>query len=460
MKTEPAYPSKSIAWYTVGVMFLLYWLSILDRLIISLLVEPIKADLQITDFQFSMLLGLSFALFYALFGLPFGWMVDKFNRRRIIFLGVAIWSIATAACGLAAGYWQLFAARIGVGAGEAALGPGASSILSDTFPRERLTFAMTVFGLGATVGGGVAYALGGWFIGATSELDSVMLPLIGAVRPWQLVFLGLGLPGIAVGALLFTFPEPVRRGRLSQSFSGDGSKRDHGADFRRLIDFIKTNRRFFVAHFCGFPIVAALSSGVGVWIPAYMGRVFGWESSQIGTALGVVYGGGGIVGMLFGGKCVDWMFRRGFKDAHMRFMFYCALAAGVAGLVGFSSTDPWFFVVCILVFHLCLCSLPSVASAALQVVTPNEFRGQITALYTAVGGLFAISVGPAVIASFTDFVFKDEALLGNSMMLFITIACPMAVFFLWTGLKAMDTAVGVAEERDRLAGQGQAAEAS
>lgn len=448
MNSDPAYPSKYLAWYTVGVMFLLYWLSILDRLIISLLVEPIKADLHITDFQFSMLLGLSFALFYALFGLPFGWMVDKYNRRRVIFIGVSIWSIATAACGVAGGYWQLFLARIGVGAGEAALGPGASSILSDTFPRERLTFAMTVFGLGATVGGGVAYALGGWFIGATSELDSVMLPLLGEVRPWQLVFLALGIPGIAIGALLFTFPEPARRGRLVQSFSGSNAKQDHRADFRRLIDFLKTHRRFFVAHFCGFPIVAALSNGVGVWIPAYMERVHGWDSSQIGAALGVVYGGGGIVGMLLGGKCVDWMFQRGMKDAHMRFMLCCALVAGAAGLLGFSSSDPWFFVGCILVFHLCLCSLPSIASAALQMVTPNEYRGQITALYTAIGGLFAISVGPTVIASFTDFVFKDEALLGNSMMLFIVIACPLAAFFLWTGLKAMGSAVEVAEARD------------
>ena len=121
--------------------------------------------------------------------------------------------------------------------------------------------------------------------------------------------------------------------------------------------------------------------------------------------------------------------------------------------MGFNSSDPWFFVACILVFHLCLCSLPSIASAALQVVTPNEFRGQITALYTAVGGLFAISVGPAVIASFTDFVFKDEALLGHSMMLFIVIACPLAAFFLSTGLKAMDSAVEVAQERDHQAGQ-------
>ena len=165
--------------------------------------------------------------------------------------------------------------------------------------------------------------------------------------------------------------------------------------------------------------------------------------SQITMAVVVL-----IIGMLLAGKCVDWMFQRGCKDAHMRFMLYCALGAAVAGLVGFSSADPWFFVVCIVIFHLCLCALPSIASAALQVVTPNEFRGQITALYTAVGGLFAISVGPSVIASFTDFVFKDEALLGNSLMLFIAIACPLAAFFLWTGLKAMGTAVGAAEARE------------
>ncbi len=155
------YPPKATAWYATIVLAVLIWLSVLDRFIISLLVGPIKRDLGISDVQFGVLNGFAFSVTYAVFGLALGFLADRYSRRWIIYAGVSFWSLATAACGLAQVYWQLVLARVGVGAGEATLGPGATSLLADLFPRERLTTAMSVFHVGTTVGAGMAYIIGG-----------------------------------------------------------------------------------------------------------------------------------------------------------------------------------------------------------------------------------------------------------------------------------------------------------
>ncbi|NND66989.1 MAG: MFS transporter, partial [Halioglobus sp.] len=185
---ETPYPPTAVGWYATGILALLYWLSILDRFIIALLVDPIKRDMDITDVQFGLLHGLAFAVTFALFGIVAGAMADRFSRRRVIFAAVMIWSLATAACGLAQHYWHLLIARVGVGAGEAGLNPSAMSMLADLFPRERLTSAMAVYSMGATVGSGTAYLFGGLIVAAVSAADTYTVPLIGEMRSWQTVF--------------------------------------------------------------------------------------------------------------------------------------------------------------------------------------------------------------------------------------------------------------------------------
>src|SRR5579863_5080549 len=131
---EPVYPPSKYAWYACSILLLAYIFSFLDRTIISLLVIPIEQDLGLTDTELSLVQGFSFALFYALLGLPIARWVDSSSRRRVISWGIFFWSFATAACGLASRFWHLFLARVGVGAGEAALLPGAKSLLADYFP--------------------------------------------------------------------------------------------------------------------------------------------------------------------------------------------------------------------------------------------------------------------------------------------------------------------------------------
>ena len=131
------YPNRKYAWYVVFILFLAYTSSFIDRQIMALLVEPIKRDLGLNDTQFSLLHGFAFAIFYTFMGLPLGRLADRRNRKKIIAIGITIWSLLTAACGLAKTFSHLFLARIGVGVGEAALSPAAYSIISDLFPLKR-----------------------------------------------------------------------------------------------------------------------------------------------------------------------------------------------------------------------------------------------------------------------------------------------------------------------------------
>jgi MFS family permease len=162
--SEAPYPPAGRAWYATAVLAFMFWMSILDRFIISLLVGPLRRDMGITDTQFALLNGTAFIVTFALLGLIAGALADRYSRRTIIFVGVAIWSLATAACGVTQNFGQLFLARIGVGAGEACLNPCATSMIADFFPRQRLTLATAMYAMGGTAGAGMAFLVGGGII--------------------------------------------------------------------------------------------------------------------------------------------------------------------------------------------------------------------------------------------------------------------------------------------------------
>ena len=204
------------SWYVVILLATFYLLSFVDRLIVGLLVEPIKAHLGLTDTQISLVHGFSFVVFYTLFGLFMGRLADIWNRRNLIAAGVVTWSLLTVLCGAASRFWHLLIFRIGVGLGEATLTPAAYSIISDYFPRERRATALSVFSAGVYFGLAAAFT-GGAYLYRMIEiwLDSrggLALPFVGAVHPWQLVFVAVGMPGLVMSTLLLTVAEPVRRG--------------------------------------------------------------------------------------------------------------------------------------------------------------------------------------------------------------------------------------------------------
>jgi len=189
--------SERQGWYLVVTLLIFYIFSFIDRQIISLLVEPIKRDLQVSDTQIGLLQGFAFAIFYTFFGIPIGRLADRVSRKKIIAAGVVIWSLMAALCGLAKNFSQLFLARIGVGVGEAALSPAAYSMITDAFPRQKLGRAFSFYNMGIPIGSGIALLVGGLVVVAVSGAGKTFtLPLFGEVRAWQFVFIVTGAPGL------------------------------------------------------------------------------------------------------------------------------------------------------------------------------------------------------------------------------------------------------------------------
>src|ERR1700735_997165 len=238
------YPSSFAAWYSVAVLMLIYIFSFIDRSAISLIVEPMKRDLQISDTQIGLLQGSAFAPLYTFLGLPIARLSDRHSRRAIIAAGVFIWSIMATLCGLARTVMQLFVARIGVGVGEAALSPAAYSVITDSFPRSKLGSAFGVYNIGITIGAGIAFLVGGIVVAAVSHAGaSYTLPLFGEVRAWQMVFIVTGAPGILLPLLLLTFREPARRGLLRKQSAAEPTAALLRPPLSEVLSYVWLNRK-------------------------------------------------------------------------------------------------------------------------------------------------------------------------------------------------------------------------
>lgn len=263
--TDAAQKRYAYEWYVVLICMLAYIFSFVDRQILALMIEPIKRDLQLSDTQFSLLHGLAFSLFYAFMGIPIALLADRYSRPRIIAIGVAFWSLATAACGLSKNFGQMFLARIGVGVGEAALSPATYSMLSDMFPRHKLGRAVGIYSIGSFIGGGLAFLIGGYVIDLLKSVDSVRLPGVGELRPWQVTFFIVGLPGVLVALLiLLTVRDPQRKG-LRHDADGRVQKPTAGALFR----FLGRHRGTFCCHYLGFSFYAMILFCLLGWTPAF-----------------------------------------------------------------------------------------------------------------------------------------------------------------------------------------------
>ena len=321
-RNDAAKTSYAYEWYVVLICMLAYIFSFVDRQILALMIEPIKHDLQLSDTQFSLLHGLAFSLFYAFMGIPIALLADRYSRPRIIAIGVAFWSLATAACGLSRSFAQMFLARIGVGVGEAALSPATYSMLSDMFPRHKLGRAVGIYSIGSFIGGGMAFLIGGYVINLLKSVDSVAVPLLGALRPWQVTFFIVGLPGLLVALLiLLTVRDPQRRG-VRRDAAGQAQKPSVGETFR----FLGRHRGTFFCHYLGFSFYAMILFCLLGWTPAFYMRKYGLSPVDVGYMLGVVVLVANTAGVFCGGWLMDWLAKRGYSDAPLR--------AGVIGAVG------------------------------------------------------------------------------------------------------------------------------
>ena len=419
------YPSSARAWVTVAILMVAYVLSFVDRQILNLLVEPIRRDLAINDTQMSLLMGLSFALFYTVCGIPLGRVADTRSRRGLIAVGILFWSAATAACGMAKLYWQFLLCRIGVGVGEAALSPAAYSLIADSFPAERRATAISVYSMGVYLGSGLAFLVGGLVIQFASAQGDVTLPVLGEVRPWQLIFLILGVAGVLFTLLMLAVKEPARRG------AGAGV----AVPLSEVGRYIRANRRTVLLHNFGFAGLAFAGYGSAAWIPTFFIRTHGWDAGQVGIVYGSIVAVFGCLGIVFGGRLADWMAKRGRSDANMRVGLYAALGA-LPMVVLFPLMDSAFWASMLLAPAVFCLSMPfGVAPAAIQEIMPNSMRGQASAIYLFVITLIGLGVGPTAVALVTDFVFADDNALRYSLLIVTTLAVLMSIILLAKSLK-------------------------
>lgn len=401
-------PSSARAWYVVAVLSLAAVVSYIDRQVINLLVEPIKADLGISDVQISLLQGFSFALFYAVLAIPLAWISDRYNRKIVILVGLVCWSGATFASGLAGVFAVLFAARMFIGVGEATLSPAGFSIISDYFSKARLPGPISVFTGSGFVGSGIALILGGYLYATLAEMGTTTLPF-GTFEPWQLTFMCVAMLSVPLFFLMLTIREPVRR---------DGAQaavRDEGAPALEIFDFVGRHKGVFLPLFLGFSCLAGAQYGLGAWAPSYFIRVHAWTQLEVGQMFGPVLMVAGPLGVISGGFAAERMLARGVDDATLRLPMIAVLAAlpfaiafplvaspmlalGLLGLVTFLGTIPF-----------------GAGVATFPLVTPNRMRAQVMALYLLIANLLSYSLGPTLIALITDHVFADEKAINLSL---------------------------------------------
>lgn len=424
---ESGVRSRLYAWYVVGVLMLAYIFSFIDRQILTLMVEPLKNDLGISDTQLSLLHGFAFAIFYTLVGLPIGRLVDSVNRKYIVTAGVTLWSLMTAACGLAQNFWSLFIFRMSVGVGEATLSPAAYSVISDYFPKYVRGRALAFYTLGISIGIGVALMVGGLVVESATKLGDIVLPFVGSVKAWQLVFMMVGLPGVLVALLTLTIREPVRQDRLH------GEQTSTAVPLVLVFTFVKQRRQVYGFLFAGTSMVIIANYAVLAWTPTLFIRSHHWNIAQIGLWFGIVNIVFGSMGGFFGGWLTDRLFRAGYSDAPLRTMLFGALTALPFALLAPLLSSPLWSLISLSGATFFLFIQTGVAPVALQNITPNQMRGQLSALMLFVQNLLGLACGATSVALITDYVFDDGQMLGYSMSIVVTIALPLAAMFMYGG---------------------------
>lgn len=407
---RPAPAARWYPWYVVVILMLAFVSSFLDRQILGLLVGPIRRDLGITDTGMSLLMGLSFALFYTVLGLPLGWLADRTNRRNLIALAIAAWSAMTAACGFARSYVQFFLARIGVGVGEAGLSPPAYSLLADYFPADRLGLAVSVYSMGIYVGAGLANVLGGLLIGLVDVGGTWMIPVLGAFRPWQVVFLVLALPGLLLSLAMLTVREPIRRG-------DEWAASYRPVPIRAVTAYLRANRGALAFHHGGLALVALANYGVAAWAPTLFVRTYGWDVAHAGIALGTVTAIVGPIGVVLGGAIADRLLRAGRSDAKLRVCGYAAVGLCLSDLLFPLMSSAAGALVVFVPLSLFAAMPFGVGPAAVQELVPAEMRAQGSAVYLFIVSAVGVGLGPTAVALGTDYIFGADTALRYALAL-------------------------------------------
>ena len=423
---DDGYPRPAYSWYVVTILLLAYVTSFLDRTILTLLVDPVRETLNISDLELSLLHGFAFAVFYVVLGIPIARFADSNNRVRLISIGILFWSVMTAVCGFAKTFWHMFLGRVGVGIGQATLSPAAYSILSDYFPPHKLTRALSVYQTGIYAGMGLAMIIGGFVIANVPALE---IPFYGLLQPWQVVFLIVSIPGIVIFAFMRTIREPERKGMISHSGASKSMP------VHEVATFIGERRSAYGYVVAGVAAKSLAFYGIAAWLPTYFMRTYAWDAATVGLWYGLGSIFFGTLGINLGSAASVWLRSRGHTDANVRICMVALVCLTPVGIMApFMSSAIGSM--CLFYAFIFFAAFPvGCQAAALQEITPNQMRAQVTALYLFISNMCGIGLGPTFIAFFTDVVFKNDLAVGYSMSIAVAIAGPIGALLFWKGLK-------------------------
>ena len=432
--------SISYAWFITAILMLCYTFSMLDREIISLLVEPIKAAFDITDFEMGLLMGPAFSLFYTFMGIPLGWAADRYNRKNLVTVGIAIWSLMTAFCGLAGTFIQLFFTRIGVGVGEASLTPSASSLLADLFPKDKLPLATSVYSLGVFIGSSLAMIGGGFLLFHIKDV-TVTWPIVGTLEYWQLTFIIVGLPGLVLAFFVYQIIEPKRVG-LAKDEAGNIEK----VSLLKALAYLMENKKLFLNFFLGGSIIATIGYH-SAWYPSLFIRTWGWSELEAAAATGFPSLIGGVTGLVLAGIIMGKMIENGKQDAALKIAFIAALGIGIPA-VAMPLMPSGILAAIVMIGAKLFVGIPLISGIAMiRMSVPNQMRGQFTALYFVFIGIVATGLGPVIPGFFTTFLFNENTeMIRYSLAISAGIVVPIGATMIWFGWQEYKKVVYAQEE--------------
>jgi MFS transporter, Spinster family, sphingosine-1-phosphate transporter len=433
------YNSTRRQWWLVIVLLIVSTLAAIDRQVIALLVDPIRASLHITDTGISLILGAAFGLANTLFTLPAGYLADRIDRRGLILTGALAWSLMTIACGAAGSFMQLFLARAGVGCGESVITPAATSLLSSGVSPERRARGFSVFSMSFTGGSSVALIAGGLLIGAITVSGPHSLPLLGPVLPWQLTLILIGLAGLPVSLLVLSLREPPKP---AQPYAPGRSMMSETRPVREggYLDAWSTIRgrwRLYTPLLLFQVAMLMLSLSYAAWLPAMVGRLWGLSYAQIGLTVGLMMLCLPPVGLWIAGHLMDSAAaRQGVRGPVAVGCCATILVAIAASATPLAPTLPAFWVAFGALMLVSGTVFPLVATVTAS-VTPQRSMGKITAVQFFLAGLVAPVLGPTVVASVSDVFFSGPWALARSMSVVCAVYSVISLLALVAVLRAL-----------------------
>ena len=421
-KTTPTAPLGYYRYYVLVVLMMTYVFSYMDRYIMSILLEDVKAEFGFSDLQLGMLSGLAFALLYSTLGIPIARLADRSNRVRIISIAVSVWSIFTALCGAATGFWTLFLARLGVGVGEAGGLAPAHSTLADYFKKEELSRALAVYGLGPSLG-----AVAGLMIGGA----------IADAFGWRAAFIAVGLPGVLLAALTYLTVREPKRGAMDPGHVPP----ENPDNIKTTLSKLWQNRTYVYVNL-GHALSIVTMYSITVWLPALFLRNTDFSRSEVGATIGLITLVGGVLGTLSGGFIADYLAKRDERwRAWVSMIAVIASAPVLAAALLATDAQSLTILMGMGIFVFQVSFVPGLA--IVQIVVEPGQRAMAAAFVFFLANFIGLGIGPVIVGAISDALAPqfNETSINIALMIMLSFLVVASLCF-WLSSRAMKKARG------------------